>query len=169
MPHCLPLSLAHTLRYTEYINKDFFLLLLLLELPSSSLLHLNSPLLSFFVRCFLSSFLSPLCLSALFQDRFCPMSHIVRVHFTALIHIFSVKKKKTFKKHTGASAASDLVKLPSRQPVLARRRAHQQPCLKKFRRVNLNTGHTTLNCVSSCFFPAVIFCLCSPHNHSDLW
>lgn len=59
------------------------------------------------------------------------MSHIVRVHFTALIHIFSVKKKKkkTFKKHTGASAASDLVKLPSRQPVLARRRAHQQPCL----------------------------------------
>lgn len=94
VPHCLPLSLAHTLRYTEYINKDFFLLLLLLELPSSSLLHLNSPLLSFFVRCFLSSFLSPLCLSALFRDRFCPMSHIVRVHFTALIHIFSVKKKK---------------------------------------------------------------------------
>lgn len=39
------------------------------------------------------------------------------------------QKKKTFKKHTGASAASDLVKLPSRQPVLARRRAHQQPCL----------------------------------------
>lgn len=92
-------------------------------------------------------------LSLLLQDRFCPVSHFIRFHFTALIHtVWNTGHSQEKFKMTPAdksNATFDVV----HQPVPANLGIYWRLQFNKFMRDKVSlTRHTILNCGSACFF-----------------